>query len=420
MQHKTDTGALLGGDADADAQRERMKAVGAHGNLPVPIYLDYQATTPVDPRVLETMLPWFNASFGNPHSQHQHGWQADEAVEQARAEVGAIIGARGREIVFTSGATESNNLVIKGVAKAYRNQRNHIVTCVTEHKCVLESCLQLERDGFDVTRLAVDGNGLIDLDHLRAAVTKKTVLVSIMAVNNEIGVIHPLHEIGAICRAAGAFFHTDAAQAVGKIPLDVEAAQIDLMSISGHKVYGPKGIGALFVRRRSKLQLLAEMSGGDQERGLRSGTLPTPLCVGLGAACTIAEREMESENQRLAALRDRLYQRLMSELDDVSLNGDAERRIPGNLNISVARIDGAALMMGIPEISVSTGSACTSGALGSSYVLQALGLDAGSSGAALRIGLGRFTTEDEVDYAAERIVTVVNQQRHQQTLHAQV
>ena len=416
MQHKADTDASLGDAATPDRKRDPMTPAGRPSKLPAPIYLDYQATTPVDPRVLDAMLPWFNTRFGNPHSQHQHGWQADEAVQEARAQVAAIIGARSRDIVFTSGATESNNIAIKGAAKAYRHQRNHIVTCVTEHKCVLESCLQLERDGFEITRLAVDANGHIDLEQLQMAVTEKTLLVSLMAVNNEIGVIHPLREIGEICRDAGAFFHTDAAQAVGKIPLDVEAANIDLMSISGHKIYGPKGVGALFVRRSPRLQLAAEMSGGGQERGLRSGTLPTPLCLGLGMACKIAEREMEAEHQRIKVLRDRLYQRLTSELDNISLNGDAEQRIPGNLNVSVARIDGAALMMGIPEISVSTGSACTSGALGPSYVLQALGLDAESSDTALRIGLGRFTTVDEVDYAAERIVAVVKQLRGQQAL----
>ena len=380
-------------------------------NLPTPIYLDYQATTPVDPRVFDAMLPWFNAQFGNAHSQHQHGWQADEAVENARAQTAAIIGAQSREIVITSGATESNNLAIKGVARAYGGKRNHIVTCVTEHKCVLESCLQMERDGFEITRLAVDSKGFIDLDQLRDVVTENTVLVSIMAVNNEIGVINPLREIGEICRAVGAFFHTDAAQAIGKIPLDVDAANIDLMSISGHKIYGPKGVGALYVRRRPKVRLEAHMSGGGQERGLRSGTLPTPLCVGLGMACMIAEREMVSENLRIGVLRDHLYQRLMSELDNVSLNGDLERRIPGNLNLSFARIDGAALMMGIPELSVSTGSACTSGSLGPSYVLQALGLDAEGSDTALRIGLGRFTTMDEVEYAADRLIAVVCEQR---------
>jgi cysteine desulfurase len=402
MQHSADTNATS--DDAATAKR-------GSGNLPAPIYLDYQATTPVDPRVFNAMLPWFNAQFGNAHSQHQHGWQADEAVERARAQVAAIIGAQSREVVITSGATESNNLAIKGVAKAYGDKRNHIVTCVTEHKCVLESCLQMEREGFEVTRLEVDRNGFIDLDQLRAAVTEKTILVSIMAVNNEIGIIHPLREIGEICRMAGVFFHTDAAQAVGKIPLDVEAANIDLMSISGHKIYGPKGVGALYVRRRPRVRLEVQMSGGGQERGLRSGTLPTPLCVGLGIACMIAEREMAAENLRIGTLRDRLYQRLMSELDNVSLNGDAERRISGNLNLSFARIDGAALMMGIPDLSVSTGSACASGSLGPSYVLQALGLDAEGSDTALRIGLGRFTTKDEVDYAADRLIAVVSEQR---------
>ncbi|MTJ80153.1 MAG: IscS subfamily cysteine desulfurase [Telmatospirillum sp.] len=391
-----------------------MTAVtGARGNGPArPIYLDYQATTPCDPRVVEAMLPYFTERFGNPHSRnHYYGWEAEEAVEKAREEVGAIIGADAKEIVFTSGATESNNLAIKGVARFHRGAKDHIVTVATEHKCVLESCRQMEREGFSVTVLPVGEDGLIRLQDLEAALTGRTVLVSVMAANNEIGVIQPLAEIGALCRARGVFFHTDAAQAVGKIPLDVEAMNIDLMSISGHKIYGPKGVGALYVRRRPRVRLEALVSGGGQEKGLRSGTLSTPLCVGIGEACRIARLEMEEEAERLTGLRDRLFDAISSRLPEIRLNGDARRRLPGNLNISFAYVEGEGLMMGVKDIAVSSGSACTSASLEPSYVLKALGLDAEMAHSSLRIGLGRFTTVEEVDFAANHICEAVTRLR---------
>lgn len=378
-------------------------------NLPkLPIYLDYQATTPCDPRVVEAMLPYFTEKFGNPHSRnHQYGWDAEAGVEKARAQVASIIGADEKEIIFTSGATESNNLAIKGVAHFYKDKKNHIITTVTEHKCVLDSCRHLELEGFEVTYLPVQQNGLIDLDVLRKAITPKTAIVSIMAVNNEIGVIQPLAEIGKICRENHVFFHTDAAQAVGKIPLDVDAMNIDLLSISGHKIYGPKGIGALYVRRKPRVRLEALIHGGGQERGFRSGTLPTPLCVGLGEACAIAEKEMGAEAERLKKLSDRLYKGITEKLEEVFLNGDAKHRIPGNLNISFAHVEGEGLMMGIKDLCVSSGSACTSASLEPSYVLRALGVEVEMAHTSLRLGIGRFTTEQEIDYAVEHLVQAV-------------
>ncbi|MGB8275543.1 MAG: IscS subfamily cysteine desulfurase [Alphaproteobacteria bacterium] len=377
-----------------------------------PIYLDYQATTPTDPRVVEAMLPYFTEKFGNPHSRsHRYGWEAEEAVEHARAQVAAIIGADPKEVIFTSGATESNNLAIKGVGRFYKDQKNHIITCVTEHKCVLESCRHLEQEGIDVTYLPVRKNGLIRLEDLEDAITDKTALVSIMTVNNEIGVIQPVAEIGKLCRSKGVFFHTDAAQAVGKIPLDVNAMNIDLMSISAHKFYGPKGIGALFVRRKPRVRLQALISGGGQERGMRSGTLPTPLCVGMGVACEIAQKEMGAERERLRYLRDRMYKRFMGELPEVYLNGDLEQRIPGNLNLSFAYVEGESLIMGVKNVSVSSGSACTSASLEPSYVLRALGVEEAMAHTSLRLGLGRFTTEEEVDRAVDEIVGQVKRLR---------
>jgi cysteine desulfurase len=377
-----------------------------------PIYLDYQATTPMDPRVLEAMMPYFTYKFGNPHSRsHSYGWEAEEGVEKARAQVAKLIGADEKEVIFTSGATESNNLAIRGVAEFYKDRRNHIVTTVTEHKCVLDTCRHLEQQGFEVTYLPVQKNGLIDLEALRAAVTDKTVVVSIMAVNNEIGVIQPLAEIGKICREKKAFFHTDAAQAVGKIPLDVEAMNIDLMSISGHKIYGPKGIGALYVRRKPRVRLVPLIVGGGQERGFRSGTLPTPLCVGLGEAAEIAMKEMDAESKRLAKLQARMLKGLNAKLTDIHVNGDLEHRIPGNLNIGFAYVEGESLMMGIKGLSVSSGSACTSASLEPSYVLRALGVEEDMAHTSLRIGLGRFTTEQEVDTAVDELVRHVNKLR---------
>jgi cysteine desulfurase len=386
---------------------------GARTNEPSkPIYLDYQATTPMDPRVLDAMMPYFMEKFGNPHSRnHHHGWEAEEAVEKARKQVAELIAADEREVVFTSGATESNNLAIAGVARFYKDRKNHIVTVATEHKCVLDTCRHLEQEGFQVTYLPVQKNGLIDLEALKQAITPKTAIVSVMAVNNEIGVIQPLAEIGKICREKGAFFHTDAAQAFGKIPLDVNAMNIDLMSISGHKIYGPKGIGALFVRRKPRVRMIALIHGGGQERGFRSGTLPTPLCVGLGEAAEIARREMGQETQKLAKLRDRFYESVSKRLPEVYLNGDLASRIPGNLNLSFAYVEGEGLMMGIKDLSVSSGSACTSASLEPSYVLRALGVDVELAHTSLRIGFGRFTTEGEVDYAADRIIETVQKLR---------
>jgi cysteine desulfurase len=382
--------------------------MSTQGSMPQPIYLDYQATTPTDPRVVEAMLPFFHDRFGNPHSRsHAYGTDAATAVETARAEVAGVIGAEAREIVFTSGATESNNLAIKGAARFLRGRRDHVVTCATEHKCVLESCRRLADEGFAVTVLPVSASGRIDLDRLAAAITDRTALLSVMAVNNEIGVVQPLAEIGALCRARGVLFHTDAAQAVGKIPLDVASMHIDLLSISGHKLYGPKGIGALYVRRRPRVRLIPLIDGGGQERGLRSGTLPTPLCVGLGCACRIAGAEMAAESERLMRLRDRLLAALLRSLPDAAINGDTRHRVPGNLNIRLPGVDSEALIAATPEIAVSTGSACTSASIEPSYVLRALGLDDAAARASLRIGLGRFTTEAEIDVAVERIVAAV-------------
>ena len=382
-----------------------------------PIYLDYQATTPMDPRVLEAMMPYFTHQFGNPHSRsHSYGWEAEEGVEKARGQVAKLIGADEKEVIFTSGATESNNLAIRGVAEFYKDRKNHIVTTVTEHKCVLDTCRHLEQSGFEVTYLPVQKNGLIDLDALRAAVTDKTVVVSVMAVNNEIGVIQPLAEIGKICREKKAFFHTDAAQAAGKIALDVEAMNIDLMSISGHKIYGPKGIGALYVRRKPRVRLVPLIVGGGQERGFRSGTLPTPLCVGLGEAAEIAMKEMDGEAKRLAKLQARLLKGLQDRLPEIFVNGDLEHRIPGNLNISFAYVEGESLMMGIKNLAVSSGSACTSASLEPSYVLRALGVEEELAHTSLRLGLGRFTTEHEVDTAVEELVRHVKKLREMSPL----
>lgn len=381
------------------------------------IYLDYQSTTPCDPRVLEKMLPFFTTHFGNPHSRsHPEGWYAEDAIEEARKQVARIIKADAREIVFTSGATESNNLAIKGVSQFYKDKKNHIITCITEHKCVLDTCRHLEQEGFEVTYLPVQKNGLIDLDTLKAAIKESTVLVSIMAVNNEIGVIQPLTEIGKICRERGVFFHTDAAQAVGKIELDVEAMNIDLMSISGHKIYGPKGIGALFVRRKPRVRLQALINGGGQERGMRSGTLATPLCVGLGEACAIAEQEMAEESARLKKLADRFYKTIMQRLPEVYLNGDQEKRVPGNLNLSFAYVEGEGLMMGIKDLSVSSGSACTSSSLEPSYVLRAIGVGEELAHTSIRFGFGRFTTEAEVDAALEKVIYAVEKLREMSPL----
>lgn len=381
------------------------------------IYLDYQATTPCDPRVVEKMLPYFTQHFGNPHSRsHPEGWLAENAVEEAREEVAQIINADPREVIFTSGATESNNLAIKGVAYFYKDKKNHIITSVTEHKCVLDTCRHLEQEGFEVTYLPVQTNGLIDLETLKAAIKDSTLIVSIMAVNNEIGVIQPLTEIGKICRERGVFFHTDAAQAVGKIALDVEAMNIDLMSISSHKLYGPKGIGALFVRRKPRVRLQAMINGGGQERGMRSGTLPTPLCVGFGEACAIAKAEMIEETARIKKLSDRFYDTITKRLPEVYLNGDPLQRVPANLNLSFAYVEGEGLMMGIKDLSVSSGSACTSSSLEPSYVLRAIGVGEELAHTSIRFGFGRFTTDKEVDRAIEKIIKAVEKLREMSPL----
>lgn len=381
-------------------------------NITLPIYLDNQATTPVDPRVLDAMMPYFKEKFGNPHSRsHSYGWDVEDDVEAARAEVAEIIGADPKEIIYTSGATESNNLAIKGVARFYGDRKRRIVTVLTEHKCVLDSCRHLQQEGFEVTYLPVQPNGLIDLDELRAAIDDKTALVSVMGVNNEIGVIQPLAEIGAICRERKVFFHTDCAQAVGKIPLDVNAMNIDLMSISGHKIYGPMGIGALYVRRRPRVRLQALINGGGQERGMRSGTLPAPLCIGLGAACRIAHEEMAMETERVRMLAQRLNKGITDKLDDVILNGDAERRVAGNLNLSFSYVEGESLMMAIKDLAVSSGSACTSASLEPSYVLRALGVDEELAHTSIRFGIGRFNTEAEIDYAIDTICENVGKLR---------
>ncbi len=379
------------------------------------IYLDNQATTPTDSRVVAAMQPFYETEFGNPHSiQHCMGQRAAAAVEAARAQVAALIGADPREIVFTSGATESNNLAIKGAARfaLEHGGRDHIVTVATEHKCVLESCRRLEGEGISVSILPVDANGALDMDRLAHAITDRTLLISVMAANNEIGILAPIARIGALTREKGVLFHTDAAQAVGKVPLDVEAAQIDLLSISSHKLYGPMGIGVLYVRRRPRVRLIPLIDGGGQERGMRSGTLAPALCVGIGVACEIAGREMASEGERLAGMRDRLQRRLSEALPGVTLNGDPKDRLPGNLNLSFAGIDGTALIEALAEdVCVSSGSACTSASLEPSYVLRAMGLSDADAGASLRIGLGRFTTEAEIDTAGARIIAEVTRLR---------
>jgi cysteine desulfurase len=373
--------------------------------LKTPIYMDYQATTPIDPKVLEVMMPYFTEKFGNPHSRnHSFGWQAEEAVETARSQVANLIGAVPKDIVFTSGATESNNIAIRGVAEFYKDDvRNHVITLNTEHKCVLEACRSLEQKGFRITYLPVQKNGLVDLQDLKNAMTEDTLLVSIMAINNEIGVIQPLEAIGKLCREHNVFFHTDAAQAFGKIPLDVNKMNIDLMSISGHKIYGPKGIGALYVRRKPRIKLKPIIFGGGQERAIRPGTLSPALVAGLGAAAEIAGKNMEQEFNRIANMSTKLWEVLSKSIPDIYLNGDIEQRYPGNLNISFAYIEGESLMMAIDELAVSSGSACTSSSLEPSYVLRALGVTEDLAHTSIRFGIGRFTTDEEIDYAINLI-----------------
>lgn len=366
----------------------------------LPIYLDYQATTPTDPRVIDAMVDCMKNDYGNPHSRtHSFGWKAEEMVEIARRQVADLIGADEKEIFFTSGATESNNIAIKGVARFYQaSGKNHIITLTTEHKCVVNAARDLEAEGFTTTFLPVKTDGLIDLEALEKAITDKTAIVSVMTVNNEIGVIQPIAEIGKICRKKGVFFHTDAAQAFGKIPLDVEAMNIDLMSISGHKIYGPKGIGAIFIRRKPRVRIKPLFSGGGQERGIRSGTAPTPLIVGLGKAAEIAKNEMEKDSAHIKKLSDKL-KTAIEKLTHVYLNGSETSRYIGNLNFSFAGIEGESMIMAIKDLAVSSGSACTSSSLEPSYVLHSLGVEDELAHTSIRFGIGRFTTEEEIDYA---------------------
>jgi cysteine desulfurase len=387
--------------------------------MKLPIYMDNHATTPVDPRVFEAMRPYLTNIFGNSASRnHSFGWEAEEATEKARKQVASLIGATSKEIVFTSGATESNNLALKGVAEMYAEKGNHIITAATEHKAILDTCKRLEKHGTRVTYLPVQQNGLVDLDQLRMAITDKTVLISIMHANNEIGVLQPIREIGKIAKERGVLLHTDGTQAAGKIPVSVLDDNIDLMSISAHKMYGPKGVGALYVRRRNpRVQLTAQMDGGGHERGMRSGTLNVPGIVGLGEACALAQAEMPAESKRLAFLRDKLKERLLNSLDEVYINGTLEHRLPNNLNISFAYVEGESLLMGINEIAVSSGSACTSATLEPSYVLKALGAGDDLAHSSIRFGLGRFNTEEEVDYVAGKVIEVVKKLRELSPLY---
>jgi cysteine desulfurase len=382
--------------------------------MKTPIYLDNHATTRVDPRVLEAMLPYFTENFGNAASRsHAFGWEAEAAVDRAREQVAKLIHAASpREIVFTSGATESDNLAVKGVADAYKDKGNHIITCATEHKAVLDTCKVLDKHGFRSTFLPVRSDGTMDLDRLRDTISAETILVSLMAANNEIGVIHPLKEIGRIAKEKKVLFHTDATQAVGKLPIQVGEMGIDLLSLTAHKMYGPKGVGALYVRANNpKVKLTAGIDGGGHERGMRSGTLNVPGIVGLGAACALAQKEMAAEGERLVALRERLKNGILAELDEVYVNGHPTERLPGNMNMSFAYVEGESLLMALKEIAVSTGSACTSASLEPSHVLRALGVPDELAHTSIRFGLGRFNTREEIDYTVGRVVTEVKRLR---------
>src|SRR5437899_2116483 len=392
---------------------EERAATKTNGGVKLPIYMDNHATTPVDPRVLEEMLPYFTDRFGNAASRnHQFGWFAEEAVEIARERIARLIGATSKEIIFTSGATESDNLAIKGVAEMYKQKGNHIITAVTEHKAVLDTCKRLEKYGYRVTYLPVQKDGLIDLEELKRAMDDKTILVTIMAANNEIGVVQPIAEIGKLCHERGVIFHTDATQAVGKVPIDVIKENIDLASISAHKMYGPKGTGALYVRRQNPMvKISAIIDGGGHERGMRSGTLNVPGIVVLGKACAIAIEEMPHESCRLAGLRNRLKDRIMSRLDECYINGSMEHRLPGNLNVSFAHVEGESLLMGINDVAVSSGSACSSAMVEPLYVLKALGTGDDLAHSSIRFGIGRFNTDAEVDYVADRVVETVQRLR---------
>jgi cysteine desulfurase len=405
---------------DVKIPQADTQAHSTNGNgVKLPIYMDNHATTPMDPRVLEEMLPYFMEKFGNAASRnHSFGWAAEEGVEAARERIAKLVGATTKEIIFTSGATESDNLAIKGVAEMYREKGNHIITAVTEHKAVLDTCKRLEKYGYRVTYMPVQKDGLVDLDDLKRAMDDKTILVTIMYANNEIGVIQPVVEIGKLCHERGVIFHTDATQAIGKVPVDVVKQNIDLASISGHKMYGPKGVGALYVRRKNpRVQVSAIIDGGGHERGMRSGTLNVPSIVGLGKACAIAQDEMPQESCRLAGLRNRLRDRIMGKLDEVYINGSMDHRLPGNLNISFAYVEGESLLMGINDIAVSSGSACTSATLEPSYVLKALGTGDDLAHSSIRFGIGRFNTEAEVDYVADRVIETVERLRELSPLY---
>jgi cysteine desulfurase len=387
--------------------------------IKLPIYLDNHATTPVDPRVLDAMLPYFTEKFGNAASRnHEFGWKAEEAVENARGQIARLINASPKEIVFTSGATESTNLAIKGAAEMYREKGKHIITQVTEHKATLDTCKRLEKYGYEVTYLPVEKDGRVNLDELRAAIRPNTILISIMYANNEIGVVQPIAEIGKIAKEKGIFFHVDAVQAVGKIPVDVQKDGIDLMSISAHKIYGPKGVGALYVRRKNpRVQLSAIIDGGGHERGMRSGTLNVTGIIGLGKACELCQQEMAEESAKLSKLRDRLKESIMSRLDETYINGSLEHRLPHNINISFAYVEGESLLMGINDVAVSSGSACTSATLEPSYVLKALGVGEDLAHTSIRFGIGRFNTQEEVDYVADRVVETVTRLRELSPLY---
>ena len=388
----------------------------------LPIYMDNHATTPMDPRVLETMLPYFGKIFGNAASRnHQFGWEAEQAVDLAREQIAKLIGCTAKEIIFTSGATESNNLAIKGIAEMYREKGNHIITQVTEHKAVLDTCKKLEKQGYEVTYLPVQEDGLISIEALKAAITDKTILVTIMYANNEIGVIQPVQEIGKLCHEKGILFHTDAVQAVGKIPVNVQTDNIDVLSLTAHKIYGPKGVGALYVRRRNpRVQITEQINGGGHERGMRSGTLNVPGIVGLGKACEIAGEEMAAETARLTELRDYLRAKFEKALDYIHVNGNMDHHLPGNLNMSFVHVEGESLLMGINDIAVSSGSACTSATLEPSYVLKALGLGDDVAHSSIRFGLGRFNNKAEVDYVSDKVIKVVQHLREMSPLYEMV
>jgi cysteine desulfurase len=406
-----------------------VPAAAANGNggsaskgVKLPIYMDNHATSPLDPRVLEAMMPYLTGIFGNAASRnHSFGWEAEGAVEKAREQVAKLIGATAKEIIFTSGSTESNNLALKGIAEMYRERGNHIITQVTEHKAVLDTCKRLEKSGYRVTYLPVKADGLVDLEDLQRAFDDKTILVSIMFANNEIGVVQPVAEIGKLCRERNVIFHTDAVQAVGKIPVDVNSMNIDVLSLTAHKLYGPKGVGALYVRRRNpRVQISEQINGGGHERGMRSGTLNVPGIVGLGKACELAGQEMAAEGERLSKLRDKLKTKLESSLDYIHVNGSMEHRLPNNLNISFVYVEGESLLMGINDVAVSSGSACTSATLEPSYVLKALGLGDDVAHSSIRFGLGRFNSEAEVDYVADKVIDIVKKLRELSPLYEMV